>query len=179
MENNQFLPELFQAHGAVVDPHYYLRPEFVESAYYLYKATRNFFYIEVGKQILESIENCGTPCGFAALSNVKTVAKLDRMDSFFLAETLKYLYLLFAEYENSLSFDIDAYIFSTEAHLFLPIENHNFKRPSEANRKLVNPLCAAAPKHQFSQHKLSRQANLFGNCHTAIVLIFFIITFYY
>lgn len=41
------------------------------------------------------------------------------MDSFFLAEMFKYLYLLFSE-KNQLHFDIDEYIFTTEAHL-LPV----------------------------------------------------------
>ena len=42
-----------------------------------------------------------------------------RMDSFVLAETFKYLYLLFAE-ENHLPFDLDDFVFTTEAHL-IPI----------------------------------------------------------
>ena len=41
------------------------------------------------------------------------------MDSFVLAEMFKYLYLLFTEPED-LSFDIDDYIFTTEAHM-LPL----------------------------------------------------------
>lgn len=42
-----------------------------------------------------------------------------RMDSFFLAEMFKYLYLMFSE-KSQLPIDIDDYIFTTEAHL-LPI----------------------------------------------------------
>lgn len=41
------------------------------------------------------------------------------MDSFFLAEMFKYLFLLFAE-EEDLPFDVEDYIFTTEAHL-LPL----------------------------------------------------------
>lgn len=41
------------------------------------------------------------------------------MDSFFLAEMFKYLYLLFAE-EDDLPFDVEDYVFTTEAHL-LPL----------------------------------------------------------
>lgn len=44
---------------------------------------------------------------------------LSRMDSFFLAEMFKYLYLLFTDKED-LTFDIEDYIFTTEAHL-LPL----------------------------------------------------------
>ena len=39
------------------------------------------------------------------------------MDSFVLAETFKYLFLLFAE-EDDTPLDMDDYLFSTEAHLF-------------------------------------------------------------
>ena len=43
----------------------------------------------------------------------------DRMDSFVLAETFKYLYLLFSE-DNDLIIDIDSFVFTTEGHL-LPL----------------------------------------------------------
>ena len=44
---------------------------------------------------------------------------LFRMDSYVLAETFKYLYLLFTD-PDDLAVDIDNYIFTTEAHL-LPL----------------------------------------------------------
>ena len=47
------------------------------------------------------------------------VCVCDRMDSFVLAETFKYLYLLFSD-KDDLLVDIDEYVFSTEAH-FLPL----------------------------------------------------------
>ena len=43
----------------------------------------------------------------------------DRMDSFVLAETFKYLFLLFSE-DTDLMLDIDSFIFTTEGHL-LPL----------------------------------------------------------
>lgn len=49
----------------------------------------------------------------------KTSIFFHRMDSFFLAEMFKYLYLLFADKEDMI-FDIEDYIFTTEAHL-LPL----------------------------------------------------------
>ena len=45
--------------------------------------------------------------------------KEDRMDSFVLAETFKYLYLLFSE-DSDLLIDIDSFVFTTEGHL-LPL----------------------------------------------------------
>ena len=51
--------------------------------------------------------------------DVRTMQQEDRMDSFVLAETFKYLYLLFSE-DNDLMIDIDSFVFTTEGHL-LPL----------------------------------------------------------
>lgn len=52
------------------------------------------------------------PCGFAAVKDVRTNSKDDRMDSFVLAETFKYLYLLFAD-KDDVPLDIDQFVFTT------------------------------------------------------------------
>ena len=57
--------------------------------------------------------------------------KQDRMDSFFLSETLKYLYLLFTE-ESDLVIDINRFIFTTEGHL-LPVDLDNFNATQYIN----------------------------------------------
>jgi mannosidase alpha-like ER degradation enhancer 2 len=59
------------------------------------------------------VSYCRTDAGFAHLKNVVTKEKKDAMESFFFAETLKYLYLLFAEKS---AFDLDAHVLNTEAH---------------------------------------------------------------
>ena len=93
---------------------YVLRPENIESAYYLYKATGDEKYLEMGKVMFQSlIEYCRTDVGYAALESVVTKEKSDQMESFFLAETLKYAYLLFADDKV---FDLDKHVFNTEAH---------------------------------------------------------------
>jgi mannosidase alpha-like ER degradation enhancer 2 len=51
--------------------------------------------------------------GYASLGSVVTRQQTDRMESFFLAETLKYAYLLFAPPET---LDLQAVVFNTEAH---------------------------------------------------------------
>jgi ER degradation enhancer, mannosidase alpha-like 2 len=56
---------------------------------------------------------CRTDVGYAALSSVKTHTQRDAMESYFLAETLKYLYLLFVKPE---SVDLRDHVFNTEAH---------------------------------------------------------------
>lgn len=58
-------------------------------------------------------------CGFAAINDIRTGKNEDRMDSFVLSETFKYLYLIFAE-PSEIDLDLDTFIFTTEAHL-LPL----------------------------------------------------------
>ena len=68
----------------------------------------------MGKTMFQSIvAHTRTETGFAALESVLTKEKGDAMDSFFLAETLKYAYLLFAP-DDLLEFG--SVIFNTEAH---------------------------------------------------------------
>ena len=50
------------------------------------------------------------------LQDVRTLQKEDRLDSFVLAETFKYLYLLFAD-ESDLILDLNNWLFTTEGHL--------------------------------------------------------------
>ncbi|KAK9455786.1 glycoside hydrolase, partial [Dipodascopsis uninucleata] len=96
---------------------YGLRPEFVESNYLLYRATKDPFYLHVGAQILSDIQaRARVSCGFASIHDVRTVELEDRMESFFLSETLKYLYLLF-DVDNPLNNEGSNFIFSTEAHV--------------------------------------------------------------
>ncbi|KAJ0409517.1 hypothetical protein ATCC90586_009057 [Pythium insidiosum] len=75
-----------------------LRPELIESTYHLYQATRDHKYLKIGRKLLEDIERVSrVPCGYAAVGNIHTLSVEDRMDSYFLSETVKYLYLLFSE----------------------------------------------------------------------------------
>ncbi len=98
----------------IVSPGYQLRPEIMESAYYLAYFTKDPRYQEMGSTFLLSlVRYCKSDTGYAALRNVETKAKRDRMESFFLAETLKYLYLLFAPRET---LDLTKVVFNTEAH---------------------------------------------------------------
>jgi len=96
-----FTPEMFSLLTGKVAPGseiYPLRPEFVESLVYMYQATGDQMWRNMGKQVLDSIElSTKTPCGYATVSNVVTHQLEDKMESFFLSETTKYLYLLFSD----------------------------------------------------------------------------------
>ncbi|XP_060066247.1 ER degradation-enhancing alpha-mannosidase-like protein 1 [Ylistrum balloti] len=114
-----FLPERFNWHLKAPDVLFYpLRPELVESTYLLYQATKNPFYLHVGRDIFTSIdEHAKAKCGYGTVHDVNTKSLEDRMESFFLSETCKYLYLLFDE-DNHVNKEQSRYIFSTEGHLF-------------------------------------------------------------
>uniref|UniRef100_A0A667X6I5 alpha-1,2-Mannosidase n=1 Tax=Myripristis murdjan TaxID=586833 RepID=A0A667X6I5_9TELE len=119
-KKHNFLPEAFTTDFRVHWAQHPLRPEFAESTYFLYKATGDPYYLEVGRTVLDNLNRFArVPCGFAAMKDVRTGSHEDRMDSFFLAEMFKYLFLLFADTED-LPFDVEDYIFTTEAHL-LPL----------------------------------------------------------
>uniref|UniRef100_A0A8C7J2E6 alpha-1,2-Mannosidase n=1 Tax=Oncorhynchus kisutch TaxID=8019 RepID=A0A8C7J2E6_ONCKI len=119
-KKHNFLPEAFTTDFRVHWAQHPLRPEFAESTYFLYKATKDPYYLEVGRTVLDNLNRFArVPCGFAAMKDVRTGSHEDRMDSFFLAEMFKYLFLLFAE-EEDLPFNVEDYIFTTEAHL-LPL----------------------------------------------------------
>jgi ER degradation enhancer, mannosidase alpha-like 2 len=98
----------------ITSPNYELRPEIIESTYYLYHYTHDAKYLAMGRTYLDGlVKYCRTEDAYAALADVRSKQKKDAMESFFFAETLKYLYLLFAP-ESALEFD--SVIFNTEAH---------------------------------------------------------------
>ncbi|KAJ1822026.1 hypothetical protein LPJ75_000574 [Coemansia sp. RSA 2598] len=116
------MPERFNLFLREADLAFYpLRPEFIESTYFLYRATRDPFYLDVGEMILEDINALfRTACGFASVHSVNSHDLEERMESFLLSETLKYLYLLFDE-ENPLHRTHSNFVFTTEGHVLLPL----------------------------------------------------------
>ncbi|HVS33094.1 MAG TPA: glycoside hydrolase family 47 protein, partial [Thermoanaerobaculia bacterium] len=99
---------------SVVHAGYPLRPEIIESAYVLHHFTRDRRWREMGQTFFQSlIQHCRTDSGYTVLKNVVTKEKGDLMPSYFLAETLKYLYLMYAPEET---LDFEKVVFNTEAH---------------------------------------------------------------
>ncbi|KAF8226672.1 glycoside hydrolase family 47 protein [Tricholoma matsutake] len=105
------------------DARYMLRPETVESLFIAFRLTHDVRYRDYGWRIFQSIEkHCRVETGgYAAVVNVDEVpARLeDKMETFMMSETLKYLYLLF---DDSRTLPLDQFVFNTEAHP-LPIFN--------------------------------------------------------
>ncbi|XP_017471180.1 PREDICTED: ER degradation-enhancing alpha-mannosidase-like protein 3, partial [Rhagoletis zephyria] len=120
MQMHTFIPEAFTVDFQIHWGQHHLRPEFIESTYFLYRATGDHHYLQVGKKALKALQKYAkVPCGYAAVNDVRTGKHEDRMDSFVLSETFKYLFLLFSDPQD-LVVNVDEFVFTTEAHL-LPL----------------------------------------------------------
>lgn len=125
------LPERYLLDHDMMHPtekYYPLRPEFAESTFYLYQATKDPWYLKVGELIVNSLNRyTKVEGGFASVKDVATMKLEDHQHSFFLAETCKYLYLL---YDDSFLVDQN-YVFTTEGHP-LPVKSAWHERLPES-----------------------------------------------
>ncbi|OQS07422.1 ER degradation-enhancing alpha-mannosidase [Thraustotheca clavata] len=95
---------------------YPLRPELIESTFYMHAATNDATWLKAGAAFVQSLERFSkTTCGYASIADVESRTQEDDMPSFFLSETCKYLYLLF---DNDNFIRHGNYVFTTEAHPF-------------------------------------------------------------
>jgi len=93
---------------------YQLRPEIVESNYYLWRFTDKPLYRANARAMFDDfVRWCRTEGGYAALSDVTRKTQRDSMESYLFAETFKYFYLTFAP---AATLDFDGVVFNTEAH---------------------------------------------------------------
>jgi hypothetical protein len=116
------------------------RPEWIESTWYLYQATKDPWYLHTGEMALRDIKRrCWTKCGWAGLQDVRTGELSDRMESFFLGETAKYLFLLFDPSHPLNTWDAP-FVFTTEGHpLVIP------KRLRSSAKTRVKPAHVSQP----------------------------------
>lgn len=140
------------------------RPELVESVYYLYRATKDPWYLYVGEMIMKDIQQrCWTSCGWAGLQDVRTGEQADRMESFFLGETIKYLFLLFDTGHPLNSLDAP-FVFSTEGHPLIVRKREIW--PHEQHRSslkpVVNAVCPLPPAHEaFTVSVVAARSDIF------------------
>lgn len=115
-----------------LDAHNLQRPETVESIMILYHITKDNKYRQWGAEILDSFIkhsciHCDEPdlITYTSLDNMIQIptTKKDNLESFWIAETLKYLYLLFQD-----DFDLTKIVFNTEAHPFPVISQELLKK---------------------------------------------------
>jgi len=99
-------------------PFYILRPETAESLFVLHQLTGNPIYRDWSFNMFSAIEKyCKTQYGYGAWPDVRQTGRRpdDRMESFWLGETLKYFYLVQVPMEEH-GIDLTKYVFNTEAH---------------------------------------------------------------
>ncbi|RYP74689.1 hypothetical protein DL770_007576 [Monosporascus sp. CRB-9-2] len=102
----------------VLFPNYILRPEAIESVWYMYRITGDTTWQDKGWKMFEAIiRNTQTEAGHSAIDNVMSPnpSKTNEMESFWIAETLKYFYLLYSAPDLM---SLDEWVINTEAHFF-------------------------------------------------------------
>ncbi|KAM4865776.1 mannosyl-oligosaccharide 1,2-alpha-mannosidase IA isoform 1-T1 [Thomomys bottae] len=130
-------PEAFRFDGGVEaiatrqnEKYYILRPEVIETYMYMWRLTHDPKYRKWAWEAVEALEShCKVNGGYSGLRDVYFLHENydDVQQSFFLAETLKYLYLIFSDDDL---LPLEHWIFNTEAHL-LPILRADKKRVEE------------------------------------------------
>lgn len=111
------------------EKYYILRPETFESYFVMWRLTKDPKYREWGWEAVQALEKyCRVPGGFTGLHNVYLIdpPQDDVQQSYFFAETLKYLYLLFSDDDL---INLDEWVFNSEAHV-LPIRGNPLYRPA-------------------------------------------------
>jgi hypothetical protein len=107
----------------VTNPHYELNPELIESTFYLWRLTRDPRYLAMEARYYSDLKKyCRTDTAYTHIGDVTTKRKVDEMETFFLAETMKYFYMAFAP---DCPFNPDTCVFSTEAQ---PFRKADFRR---------------------------------------------------
>ncbi|KAF7169850.1 hypothetical protein CNMCM5623_002449 [Aspergillus felis] len=102
-----------------LDAHNLQRPETVESLFLMYRVTNDPIYRKWGWKIFKAFQKHTIVSGSQGYTSLQDVTKVsppqrDNMESFWLAETLKYLYLLFSPKEF---LPLSEVVFNTEAHV--------------------------------------------------------------
>ena len=104
------------AADSLLDPYFQVNPEVIESNYYLWQATGDAAYRERAAGYWADLKRrTRTEVAYAHLADVTTGERDDELATFFVAETLKYLYLTFGGNE---SVSPSTHVFNTEAHPF-------------------------------------------------------------
>lgn len=168
------IPERWNVATGDIDngmPWYGGRPEFIESNYYIYRATQDPWYLHVGEMVLSDLKRrCWTKCGWAGIRNVLTGELIDRMESFFIGETAKYLYLLFDQ-DHPLN-KVDApWVFNTEGHpLIIPRKSasapHQLQNPTQG-QDIAEGVCQIIPSPFFGVSSTASRTDIFHAANLA------------
>ncbi|KAL4793330.1 glycoside hydrolase [Aspergillus venezuelensis] len=121
-----------------LDGHNLQRPETVESLFLMHRITNDPIYREWGWEILRAFKRHILVPGGEGYTSLQDVTKVpppkrDNMESFWLAETLKYLYLLFSPRDF---LPLSEVVFSTEAHILPQFNQTKFRTGWERMERL-------------------------------------------
>jgi mannosyl-oligosaccharide alpha-1,2-mannosidase len=111
--------------AGIQDGRYILRPEAIESVFIMYRITGDVKWQDKAWKMFLAIEKATrTTIAHASIEHVADtpLKQVDKMESFWTAETLKYFYLIFSK-PSVIS--LDDYVFNTEAHPFLRPKKHD------------------------------------------------------
>ena len=168
------------------------RPETVESLFFLYRTTRDPRYRELGWLIMKEINQTRVESGgFASVRDVGsadiTSQLLDKQESFFIAEELKYLLLLFQE-PAQMRFDPSEWVFNTEGARVRPLRvwrrlspipflqrtlcprSRRSSRPPSATSATARPLSACPSRWHDPKTALQREdIRVYHMSHTCLV----------
>ncbi|EMF08692.1 glycoside hydrolase family 47 protein [Sphaerulina musiva SO2202] len=100
------------------DKKYILRPEAIESVFYMYRITGEQHWRDAGWEMFKAVEaHTRAEFGHSAIDDISKAhpEHVNGMESFWIAETLKYFYLLFDEEDK---WSLDDWVLNTEAHFF-------------------------------------------------------------
>lgn len=103
----------------ITRPEYILRPEAIESVFIMYRVTGDEKWRDKGWDMFQAVRNATrSEYGHSAILDVMKkpgeTSQSDKMESFWLSETLKYFYLLFADPKM---ISLDDWMFNTEGHI--------------------------------------------------------------
>ncbi|KAI8321873.1 hypothetical protein GQ54DRAFT_297731 [Martensiomyces pterosporus] len=113
--------QLMQPDGDILvhrgDRHNLLRPETVETLFILWRITGEEKWRQYGWRIFKAFEQWArySDGGYTSLHDITVIPppREDKMETFFMSETLKYFYLLFSDTDTV---PLTRYVFNTEAH---------------------------------------------------------------
>uniref|UniRef100_A0A672SND0 alpha-1,2-Mannosidase n=2 Tax=Sinocyclocheilus grahami TaxID=75366 RepID=A0A672SND0_SINGR len=117
------------------EKYYILRPEVIETYWYMWRFTHDPKYRQWGWEAVQAIDKyCRVSGGFSGVKDVYSSNPTydDVQQSFFLAETLKYLYLLFSSDEL---LPLENWVFNTEAHPLPVLHQGNITLPGSETQR--------------------------------------------
>ncbi|GAX82662.1 hypothetical protein CEUSTIGMA_g10088.t1 [Chlamydomonas eustigma] len=143
------------------DPGYNLRPEHVESTFMLHSLTGNPEYLDIAAKMQETlVKHNKAKCGFASITHVDTGEQQDLQESFFLSETLKYLFFIFSNQPHF----IDYYVLTTEGHLMPvlldpPPRTHEAHNYSLIESSLLSDQSTGQPQGESNHEEDEQKAS--------------------